>query len=84
MRTPRASAPRSLFAPLRPVQTAQLGRLLKISDQGASSVSLPQNNIAEVLVAKHRHGATGQASLYFRKDLTQFRDLDTQRTELDY
>jgi replicative DNA helicase len=43
-----------------------------------------KRNIAEVLVAKHRHGATGQASLYFRKDLTQFRDLDTQRTELDY
>ena len=43
-----------------------------------------KRNIAEVLVAKHRHGATGQASLFFRKDLTQFRDLDTQRTELDY
>lgn len=43
-----------------------------------------KRNIAEVLVAKHRHGATGQASLYFRKDLTQFRDLDTQRQELDY
>jgi replicative DNA helicase len=43
-----------------------------------------KRNIAEVLVAKHRHGATGQASLFFRKDLTQFRDLDMQRTDLDY
>lgn len=43
-----------------------------------------KRNIAEVLVAKHRHGATGQASLYFRKELTQFHDLDVQRTDLDY
>jgi replicative DNA helicase len=43
-----------------------------------------RQNIADVLVAKHRHGATGTVSLYFRKELTQFRDLEIQRTELDY
>lgn len=43
-----------------------------------------RQNIADVLVAKHRHGATGTVSLYFRKELTQFRDLEVQRTELDY
>ena len=43
-----------------------------------------RQNIADVLVAKHRHGATGNVSLYFRKELTQFRDLEIQRTELDY
>jgi replicative DNA helicase len=37
-----------------------------------------------VIVAKHRHGSTGTISLYFRKELTQFRDLEVQRTELDY
>jgi replicative DNA helicase len=43
-----------------------------------------RQNIADVLVAKHRHGSTGTISLYFRKELTQFRDLEVQRTELDY
>ena len=40
--------------------------------------------IADVLIAKHRHGATGTVSLYFRKELTQFRDLEIQRTDLEY
>lgn len=43
-----------------------------------------QQNIADVIVAKHRHGSTGAISLFFRKELTQFRDLEIQRTELDY
>lgn len=43
-----------------------------------------RQNIADVIVAKHRHGSTGNVSLYFRKELTQFRDLEIQRTELDY
>jgi replicative DNA helicase len=43
-----------------------------------------KQNIADVVVAKHRHGSTGTVSLYFRKELTQFRDLEIQRTELDY
>lgn len=43
-----------------------------------------RQNIADVLVAKHRHGSTGSVSLFFRKELTQFRDLEIQRTELDY
>jgi hypothetical protein len=37
-----------------------------------------------VLVAKHRHGSTGTVSLFFRKELTQFRDLEIRRTELEY
>jgi replicative DNA helicase len=43
-----------------------------------------RQNIADVMVAKHRHGSTGNVSLFFRKELTQFRDLEIQRTELDY
>ncbi len=43
-----------------------------------------RQNIADVLIAKHRHGSTGTVSLYFRKELTQFRDLEIQRTELEY
>ncbi len=43
-----------------------------------------RQNIADVIVAKHRHGSTGTVSLFFRKELTQFRDLEIQRTELEY
>jgi replicative DNA helicase len=43
-----------------------------------------RQNIAEITVAKHRHGSTGKVDLYFRKELTQFRDLEIQRTELEY
>lgn len=40
-------------------------------------------NIADVIVAKHRHGATGTVSLFFRKELTQFRELVIERTEFE-
>ncbi|MCB0064795.1 MAG: replicative DNA helicase [Caldilineaceae bacterium] len=43
-----------------------------------------RQNIADIIVAKHRHGATGTVSLFFRKELTQFRDLEIQRTDLEY
>jgi replicative DNA helicase len=43
-----------------------------------------RQNIADVIVAKHRHGSTGTLSLFFRKELTQFRDLEIRREELDY
>jgi replicative DNA helicase len=42
-----------------------------------------RQNIADIIVAKHRHGATGTVSLFFRKELTQFRDLEITRTPLD-
>ena len=43
-----------------------------------------RQNIADILVAKHRHGETGTVSLFFRKQLTQFRDLEIMRTDLEY
>ena len=42
-----------------------------------------RQNIADLMVAKHRHGTTGTVSLYFRKELTQFRDLELRREELE-
>lgn len=36
------------------------------------------HNIAEVIIAKQRHGPTGRVPLYFNEFLTQFADLDTQ------
>ena len=43
-----------------------------------------RQNIADIVVAKHRHGMTGTISLYFQKELTQFRDLVLHREDLDY
>lgn len=43
-----------------------------------------QQNIAEILIPKHRHGPTGTVQLYFRKELTQFRDLEIQIEDIDY
>ena len=43
-----------------------------------------RQNIADVIISKHRHGETGTVSLFFKKELTQFTDLETVRTELDY
>lgn len=40
-------------------------------------------NIAEVIIAKHRNGATGTACLFFRKELATFRDLEITRTDLN-
>jgi replicative DNA helicase len=42
-----------------------------------------RQNIADILIAKHRHGATGTVSLYFRKELTQFKDLDIERVDFE-
>ena len=38
-------------------------------------------NQADVIVAKHRNGPTGNVSLYFRKELTQFSNL--RKTDVD-
>lgn len=42
-----------------------------------------RQNIADIIVAKHRHGGDGTVSTFFRKELTQFKDLDVKRTDLD-
>jgi replicative DNA helicase len=39
-------------------------------------------NQADVFIRKHRDGATGMVSLYFRKELTQFADL--KKTHVDF
>ncbi len=42
-----------------------------------------RQNIADVIVAKHRNGPTGTVSLYFKKELTQFLELELYREELE-
>jgi replicative DNA helicase len=41
-----------------------------------------EQSIAEVNIAKHRHGATGSVKLKFRKELTLFEDLEIERVQL--
>jgi replicative DNA helicase len=41
-------------------------------------------NIAELIVSKHRSGPTGVFSVYFKKHLAQFIDLEVQRQPLEY
>lgn len=40
-------------------------------------------NIADIIVAKHRHGPTGTIQLYFRKHLAQFVDAEVHRRSLE-
>ena len=41
-------------------------------------------NLAEIIVAKHRSGPTGFFSIYFKKQLAQFVDLEVRTEPLDY
>ncbi len=41
-------------------------------------------NIAEIIVGKHRSGPTGVFSVYFKKHLAQFVDLEVRTQPLDY
>lgn len=63
-------------------QTAD--KVLALFRDDAYNPDSVRQNIADVIVLKHRTGSTGTVSLYFRKELTQFRDLELQRNELVY
>jgi replicative DNA helicase len=41
-------------------------------------------NIAEIIVSKHRSGPTGIFSVYFKKHLAQFVDLEVRKQPLEY
>jgi replicative DNA helicase len=41
-------------------------------------------NIADILVAKHRHGPTGTVQLFFRKHLAQFVDAEVYHRNLEF
>jgi replicative DNA helicase len=43
-----------------------------------------RKNIADIIVAKHRNGPTGVVSLYFKKELAQFREAETRIAEVAY
>lgn len=41
-------------------------------------------NVAEIIVNKHRSGPTGALSVYFKKHLAQFVDLEVSRQSMEY
>ncbi len=43
-----------------------------------------RQNIADIIVAKHRNGPTGTVALFFKKELAQFREAELRRTDLDF
>jgi replicative DNA helicase len=43
-----------------------------------------RQNIADIIIAKHRHGATGQVSLFFDKQRTRFTTLEIKHHTLTY
>jgi len=43
-----------------------------------------KQNIAEIIVAKHRNGPTGVVPLYFRKEVAQFTEVEFLTQELDW
>ncbi|MGD8397493.1 MAG: replicative DNA helicase [Anaerolineae bacterium] len=42
-----------------------------------------RQNIADIIVAKHRNGPTGTVQLFFKKELAQFLDAEVRRTQVD-
>ena len=38
------------------------------------------HNIAELIIAKQRHGPTGRIKLFFEAEFTRFADLETAHT----
>ncbi|OGY44713.1 MAG: replicative DNA helicase [Candidatus Buchananbacteria bacterium RIFCSPHIGHO2_02_FULL_40_13] len=44
-----------------------------------NSLTEEEKNSAEIYIAKHRNGPTGQVKLYFQSDLVSFRTLETKR-----
>ena len=42
-----------------------------------------RQNIADLIIAKHRHGATGTVQLFFNKELTTFSEIEVKRTDLN-
>jgi len=54
----------------------------KAADRGYRLDDIPpdERNIAEIHIAKHRNGPTGQVKLFFEEQHASFRSLDTQYT----
>ena len=43
-----------------------------------------RKNLADIIVAKHRNGPTGNVTLYFKKELAQFLEAEVRRQEIDF
>ncbi len=43
-----------------------------------------RKNLADIIVAKHRNGPTGNVTLYFKKELAQFLEAEVRRQEIGF
>ncbi len=57
-------------------QDADVVLLLHPKDTGRTDVSVEEQNIVDVIVAKHRNGPTGSVNLYFDKQKVSFFNVD--------
>ncbi|MBI5135416.1 replicative DNA helicase [Candidatus Uhrbacteria bacterium] len=55
----------------------------KIMDKGLKDVPTSEKYVAEVHVAKHRNGPTGQIELFFDEERASFKNLEKHHTALD-
>lgn len=53
----------------------------KAMDKGADNLDPSERNIAEIHIAKHRNGPTGQVQLYFDEQRVSFRNLEIKRDQ---
>jgi len=59
-------------------QDADVVAFIYRRDRDKQNATPEEQNIAEIIVAKHRNGPLGTVRLYFDADCTSFRSLDTQ------
>lgn len=52
----------------------------KAMDKGAANLTPEERNIADIFIAKHRNGPTGQVQLFFDEQKVSFRNLDKTNT----
>ncbi|MCL4405258.1 MAG: replicative DNA helicase [Patescibacteria group bacterium] len=62
-------------------QDADVVILMNSKTQGPDNLSAEGEDVVELHVAKHRNGPVGTVELYFDKQRTSFRDLDTRHDE---
>lgn len=53
----------------------------KAMDKSAATLDPAERNIAEILIAKHRNGPTGQIQLFFDEQRVSFRNLEIKHKE---
>ncbi len=68
-------------------QDADIVMFIHRPDKSASEKEIDEGkverNVAEILIEKHRNGATGEFKLYFQGDCTKFKNIDPVTGQID-